>query len=67
MKPYTLRFKDTHLVRRFPAFTRAHETLDSANDTARRVYEKLEARGLDTQAHAGRVFAAHLPAEGVPV
>lgn len=67
MKPYRLQFKDAHLVRGFPAFARCHETLDSAVEAARTVYEKLEARDIDTQAHAGRVFAPHLPAEGVPV
>jgi len=52
---------------KLPRYKRVHPTLESASNTAREVYEKMEADGISTAAHPGIVLGPGCGKDGTRV
>jgi hypothetical protein len=52
---------------RIPRYRRMHQTLESATDTARRVWEQMSERGLPTACHTPIVYGPGCGKDGTPV
>jgi hypothetical protein len=53
---YELVFAGGAMVKYMPRYRRNHKTVESAQDTARTVWEKLQERGLPTACHTPIVY-----------
>jgi len=52
---------------KFPRYRKAHKTLESARETARRVWEQMSERGLPTACHTPIVYGPGCGRDGTCV